>query len=205
MTKLKLCGMRTLEDLEVCREADYLGFVVLSDSPRNLEIAQAKDLMSVCDSLRVAVTSERRPEVLARAVRALEPDILQLHSPLDRGLLLRMADAGVPLWGMQTIRPGTEADRSSLPCLQALVLDSPGPRAGGNGTVHDWSLSRAVREAVVPLPVVLAGGLTAENVLQAIAAVGPYAVDISSGAEERDRKDPLKVDAIIEKVRGVIA
>ena len=64
MTKLKLCGIRTIADLEVCRNADYLGFVVLSDSPRNLEVRRAKELMSVCEGKRVAVTTERREDAL---------------------------------------------------------------------------------------------------------------------------------------------
>lgn len=202
MTRLKLCGMRSLDDLEVCRRADYLGFVVLSDSVRNLEIGQARQLMSACDGRRVMVTSERRPEALERAVRTLEPDILQVHSPLDRLLLSRMAEMGVPLWGMLPMHRGTEVELAALADLQALVLDTPGLRAGGSGSTHDWSLSQAVRGKVEPLPVVLAGGLNAGNVLEAIAKVNPCAVDISTGAEEHGRKDPAKVNAIIRKIRG---
>jgi phosphoribosylanthranilate isomerase len=202
MTKLKICGMRTLDDLEACRGADYMGFVVLSDSPRRLEFDRARELMSVCDVPRVAVTTERRPQLLESMVRTLEPDVLQLHSPLDRELLFLVADLGVPLWGMLPMRPGTAVDRLALPYLNALVLDSPGPRAGGNGIAHDWSLSRTVREMVDPLPVVLAGGLNAGNVLQAMGTVDPYAVDISSGAEGPTGKDPLKVMRLIELTRG---
>lgn len=202
MTKLKICGMRTLDDLEACRKADYLGFVVLSDSPRCLEVDQARELMSVCDARKVAVTTERRPELLEEMVRTLEPDVLQLHSPVDRELLSKMADMGVPLWGMLPMRRGTELDLPSLTHLEALVLDSPGPRAGGNGRTHEWSLSRKVREKVEPLPVVLAGGLEAGNARLAIKTVGPFAIDISSGAEENGRKSFRKVTMIRESMRG---
>ncbi|HIH77252.1 MAG TPA: phosphoribosylanthranilate isomerase [Methanomassiliicoccales archaeon] len=202
MTGLKICGMRSVDDLEACRGADYLGFVVLSDSPRCLELDHARDLMSVCEGRRVAVTTERRPEVLKSMVRTLDPDVLQLHSPLDRTLLSEMAGIGVPLWGMLPVRPGTEVDMPSLPHLSALVLDSPGPRAGGNGRTHDWSLSRALRDMVAPLPVVLAGGLTAENVHRAIEVVQPSVIDVSSGAEANGRKDPCILMRIIEAIRG---
>jgi phosphoribosylanthranilate isomerase len=114
-----------------------------------------------------------------------------------------MADHGVPIWGMLTVRPGAAVDRLALPYLQALLLDSPGPRAGGNGQVHDWTLSLALRKEVEPLPVVLAGGLNAENVRQAVEAVRPSAVDISTGAEERGRKDPRRVMMIMDALRGM--
>lgn len=203
MTELKVCGMRSVDDLEACRKADYLGFVVLSDSPRRLEIDRARELMSVCGGRRVAVTTERRPEVLDRMVQVLEPDVLQLHSPLDRGLLVELSDVGVPLWGMLPVRPGTEADASAIPLLSALVLDSPGLRAGGNGRTHDWSLSRAIRDKVAPLPVVLAGGLNEWNVKIAVESVRPAVIDVSSGAEGIGGKDPRKITLMIEAMRGV--
>jgi phosphoribosylanthranilate isomerase len=202
MTDLKICGMRSVDDLEACRGADYLGFVVLTDSPRRLEIDRARELMSVCGGRRVAVTTERRPEVLESMVRTLEPDVLQLHSPLDRGLLSELSDAGVPLWGMLPVRPGMEVDVAALPPLSALVLDSPGPRAGGNGTTHDWSLSRALRDRVAPLPVVLAGGLNERNIKTAVEIVKPSVIDVSSGAEGTGGKDPRKIAMIIEAMRG---
>lgn len=204
MSRLKLCGMRTLHDIEVCRKADYLGFVVLSDSPRSLELDQARDLMSVCDGARVAVTTETRLDVLRELIRKLDPDVLQLHSPLDLELSSRLHDQGVPLWGVLPVREGTVVDANALSHLDALLLDSPGPKAGGNGMVHDWTVSAALRRAVGPLPVVLAGGLDAQNLPQAIGTVRPFAVDISSGAEENGRKDRRKVTMIMESIRGAI-
>jgi phosphoribosylanthranilate isomerase len=202
MTRLKICGMRSMADLECCRGADYLGFVVFSDSPRCLDLAEAAELMSCCDRPRVAVTTETRPHLLVALIRALEPDVLQLHSPLDRGVLESVRDLGVPLWGMLHVRPGATVDHEALASVQALVLDSPGPRAGGSGQVHDWGLSRRLCQEIAPLPTVLAGGLRPENVLQAIDAVQPFAVDVSSGVEGAVGKDPSRVRKMIEKVRG---
>lgn len=202
MTLLKICGLRGLRDLEACRGADYLGFVVRSDSPRCLPLERAAELMSVCDGTRVAVTTETRMEALRVIVRTLEPDVLQLHSPLDPGLLKEASELGVPVWGMLTVRPGVKVDAGEAGLLEALVLDSPGPRAGGNGRAHDWSLSRRLREEIVPLPVVLAGGIGPQNAREAVETVSPYALDVSSGVERAGGKDPLMVSELIRALKG---
>ncbi|MBN1109936.1 MAG: phosphoribosylanthranilate isomerase [Methanomassiliicoccales archaeon] len=202
MTLLKICGMRSMADLECCRGADYLGFVVLSDSPRCLDLDAAAGLMSCCDRPRVAVTTETRPPLLRKMLRALEPDVLQLHSPLDRGVVESVRDLGVPLWGMVTVRHGLKMERKALSSLQALVLDSPGPRAGGSGQVHDWTISAGLCREVAPLLTVLAGGLRPENVRQAIDTVRPFAVDVSSGVEGKGGKDPSRVSEMMAVVRG---
>ena len=202
MTRLKICGMRRPEDLEACRGADYLGFVVLADSPRCLDLRAAKELMSVCDGRRVVVTTETRPDLLEHMVGMLEPDVLQLHVPLEPALLRSTAGLGVPVWGMMPVRPGAVPDAGSLAMVQALVLDSPGPRAGGNGLAHDWTLSRRLRERISPLPAVLAGGIGPGNARQAMEMVQPFALDVSSGVERGGGKDRFMVKTLIEAVKG---
>ena len=203
MTAVKICGMRTSTDLETCRQADYLGFVVLSDSPRNLELSTAHELMSCCGNLRVAVTTERKPRELERIVRHLEPDVLQLHSPLDRMLLSSLSGMGVHLWGMSPAIKDVILDAGCLSECQALVLDTPSERLGGSGKVHDWDLSRRINDIISPLPLLLAGGLRPDNVLEAITKVVPFAVDVSSGVEECGIKDRQKVDEFITNVKRV--
>ncbi|MCX6650950.1 MAG: phosphoribosylanthranilate isomerase [Methanomassiliicoccales archaeon] len=202
MTAIKICGMRHRADLESCREADYLGFVVFTDSSRSLDLGTASDLMSCCGNLRVVVTTETRRRELEGIVRRLDPDALQLHSPFDRKLLESTRDLGVPVWGVMTVRPGACLDREALNSIHALVLDSPGKMPGGNGQVHDWTLSRAIRDEVDPLPVVLAGGITPGNAVDAVRKVSPFALDVSSGVEGEAGKDPVKVRELIMKVRG---
>jgi len=203
MTRLKVCGMRSLEDLERCHAADYLGFVVMADSPNELGMREAAALMSSCGPRRVAVTTEARPERLRALVRALDPDVLQLHTPQYPEALRAAGDLGVPVWGMMAIGPGTVGP-PSLEGIEALVLDSPGPRAGGNGRPHDWARSGEVREALAPFPVVLAGGLGPENAALAIRTVRPYALDVSSGVSGEGGKDPEKVRELIAAMRGAL-
>lgn len=91
------------------------------------------------------------------------------------------------------------------PFVDALLLDSGNPalaikQLGGTGRTHDWSLSREIRDAV-PVPVILAGGLTAENVAAAVQAVQPFGIDLCSGVRTEGRLDPLKLDAFMRVAR----
>lgn len=92
--------------------------------------------------------------------------------------------------------------------VDALLLDSGNPalavkELGGTGRVHDWQVSRAIRQAV-DVPVFLAGGLHAENVAEAIARVGPFGVDLCSGVRTGGALDPAKLSAFVAAVRGTI-
>jgi phosphoribosylanthranilate isomerase len=86
----------------------------------------------------------------------------------------------------------------------ALVLDSrTADRLGGTGLTHDWSVSARIVAAVAPLPVYLAGGLTPENVAEAVARVRPAGVDVNSGVEDADgRKDAAKMRAFVDRARA---
>ena len=87
--------------------------------------------------------------------------------------------------------------------FDAVLLDSclPG-KYGGTGIVHNWELSKHVREAIHPKPLILAGGLNPENVKSAIQTVKPYAVDVSTGVESQPGiKDPEKAEAFIKNAR----
>ena len=82
--------------------------------------------------------------------------------------------------------------------MDGIILDSrTTDRLGGTGLTHDWSISRRIVEEL-PLPVILAGGLTPDNLEAAINAVHPYAVDVNSGVETDQKKDPEKVRKFIE-------
>jgi phosphoribosylanthranilate isomerase len=89
--------------------------------------------------------------------------------------------------------------------FDAVLLDSFAKgMSGGTGLVHDWNLSERVKWAINPLPLILAGGLTPENVQKAIHSVKPYAVDVSTGVESHPGiKDPAKVLAFIRNVKEV--
>ncbi len=119
---------------------------------------------------------------------------------------LRAALPGIAIVQVIHVR-GPESVAEALavaPQVDALLLDSGNPtlqikELGGTGRVHDWRLSREIRERV-NVPVYLAGGLTAENVAEAIRAVEPFGVDVCSGVRRDDRLDEGRLDELMEKV-----
>ena len=207
MTKVKICGMMGPEDLEVAKGADYLGFVVMSDSFRSLPVPKAKSLISSCSGKRVVVTSSSDTRTIIWLAEMLEPDAVQVHSLLSAPELGFLAEeCPCDVWGLVPIGQGEGMQRALSVCdvLDAMVLDTHDERLGGSGKKHDWEVSRTIREALPSSPVVLAGGLSPSNAAEAIRSVRPYAVDVSSGVEKGRRKDPELIDQFIRNAREAI-
>lgn len=142
--------------------------------------------------------------------RRTRVNTLQLVDTLTMGSYadLRAALPGIAL--VQVIHVAGEETiaeaRAIAPHVDALLLDSGRPNApvkelGGTGRVHDWAISRAIREAVA-VPIHLAGGLTAENVADAVAQVGPFGLDLCSGVRSDGRLDEAKLRAFAAAAAG---
>jgi phosphoribosylanthranilate isomerase len=206
VTKVKVCGMMGPEDLEAAKRADYLGFVVGSDSFRSLSVPMAKGLMSSCSGKRVAVTSSDDTRMIISLAEKLEPDVVQVHSLLSPPELRFVSEeCSCDVWGLVPIGMGEEMDRALDVCdvLDAIVLDTHDVRLGGSGNKHDWEVSGTIREALPLSTIILAGGLSPHNVAEAIRSIRPYAVDVSSGVEKDRRKDPGLIDQFIRNAREV--
>ncbi len=213
MVKVKICGNRTVQDVEISRDADAQGFIVgVPSSPRNLDPTWAKWLVHAVKLFNTAVlvTTVSDPDQLAAFVEEICPDVLQIHKELSLTELLQIREVisePIKLCSLLSVgEPVENLIKRALvlaqPPLDALVLDSRhGAQQGGTGTVHDWQASRAIREAIVPFPVILAGGITPENAREAVEAVQPYALDISSGVEENGAKCRAKVETLLYRVR----
>ena len=215
--RVKICGNRTVQDVCVTRGADAQGFVVGAPGSRlRGDPGWAKWLIRSVRLFNVAVlvTTETDPERLAALVEETEPDVVQVHrelTPSEVQAVARALPRGVKLCSLLAVAADGRASDQELvrralalaqPPLDALVLDTRvGGRSGGTGVPHDWALSRAVRRAVEPFPVILAGGLTPETVGRAIEVVEPYAVDVSSGVERDGRKCPERVERFLREVR----
>jgi len=226
-TRTKICGNRNPEDLDyaIACGADAVGFItdVPVKSPRKIDSETAKDLIKrvpvFVDSVLVMM-----PEDLDSAValiRKTRPTVVQIHNDLPDAELAKLASTVDPVKLIKTIAipdgAGPEiADRviSRIHKLtgiaDAILLDtststtsrtgntSTGARSGGTGKVHDWRISaEIVRRS--RLPIILAGGLTPDNVSDAIRKVCPYAVDTASGVETDKRRDYDKVKRFIGK------
>ncbi len=201
---LKVCGLTTPEDAAAAVEAgaDAIGLVFWAQSPRAVDVAAARRVAAALPPfvMRVGVFVDAARDELWRVADAVPLDVLQLHGrePLE-------ALEGLPRRAWKALGVGPDFDleqaRRYARRASALLLDAGGQALpGGGGVCFDWSVARRVR-ALVPW-LVLAGGLTAQNVGAAIAEVRPDAVDVSSGVESAPgRKDRDKLRAFVAAVR----
>jgi len=208
--RIKICGITRLEDLyaSVDAGADALGFIIdVPSSPRNLTLEKAEELMKETNIFvrKVAVTVFRNMDQIIRIYRELKPDMIQIHGgPLSIEEKLSLSKH-VPVIRAISVR-GEEAIREALEDAQffdAILADSyASNKYGGTGVTHNWTISRRIRDVISPKPLILAGGLNPRNVKNALLAVKPSAVDVSSGVESKPGvKDREKIMAFIREVR----
>jgi phosphoribosylanthranilate isomerase len=147
------------------------------------------------------LTAEQTAEAISRHVGATGPTTVQIVSHIDEAEAARLVTLQPTVRRVQVIHVEDESALDLIPVysphVHAFLLDSgrPGaeiPQFGGTGRQHDWSISRAFVDAS-PLPVFLAGGLTPENVQQAVRKVRPFGLDLCSGVRTNDRLDPIKL------------
>jgi len=208
--KVKICGITRNEDLFMASEAgaDAVGVVVdVPSSPRNLSLDEAKKIMGNAPIFvkTVAVTVPKNLDHLIKIYEKLKPDILQIHGNNLPNIAIRekLPDA-IRIRAVQAASNGVIEDAvEAANTFDAVLLDSSvSGKYGGTGKVHDWRLSKQVREAIYPKPLVLAGGLKPGNVKDAIRVVQPYAVDVSSGVESQPGiKDYGKILEFIKNVK----
>jgi phosphoribosylanthranilate isomerase len=204
MVRVKFCGLKDPQDLLAAAAlgVDAIGLVFHPNSPRNLTIQQAQDLLTVLPPFVTSVG------LFANASTARVTEVLQ-QVPLD---LLQFHGEESPEFCRQfhrpyikalRIQPGVDIIRAcdDYHDAQGLMVDAYHPlHAGGSGVTFDWELI----PAHCPKPLILAGGLSANNVKAAILQVKPYAVDVSSGIEKQPGvKDVEKMRAFMCEVNSV--
>ena len=202
-TRVKICGITQRQDAEFAVEmgVDALGLVFYAASPRAVTIAQAHDIVVSLPPFVsiVALFVDADAEYVRSCLAALPIGVLQFHG--DESVEY-CEQFNYPY--MKAIRMRDEIDlaavASQYASASAILLDSYQPGVpGGTGQVFDWSLI-----ADINIPVILAGGLDAKNVVQAIKQVAPYAVDVSGGVERtKGIKDRNKVRDFMQEVVNV--
>jgi phosphoribosylanthranilate isomerase len=201
-TKVKICGITNLADARAAAEAgaDVLGFVFYDQSPRFI----------TCEAA-AAITRELPPFIIKAGVFVDAPEDLVLRAIRECGLnLLQFHGQETPEYclqfGIMSMKAFRIRDAGSLQALreyptEAWLLDAYTPgKLGGTGEVFNWDLAREAR--AWGRPIFLAGGLTPDNVAEAIRRAQPYAVDVSSGVEAAPgKKDPARIKAFIQAAR----
>lgn len=187
--KVKICGMNDAAAYETAVEAgaDYVGFVFFSRSPRFVTPAQAAAIRAVRPNGPPAVGLFVKPDLhqIAETLATMPLDIFQIYGTPELAQAVR-ARFGRPVWLARGVSardelPAAEAAGAGLDGLMVESKPPPGAdRPGGNATALDWSILAGWRPS---LPWLLAGGLTPENVSEAIRVSGASGVDVSSGVE----------------------
>ncbi|MFB3830211.1 MAG: N-(5'-phosphoribosyl)anthranilate isomerase [Bryobacteraceae bacterium] len=192
---VKICGITNREDALAAAEsgASALGFNFYPRSPRYLDLARAAAIIAGLPAglwkVGVFVNEPRAGEI----ARQIGLDVVQLHGDETP----EQYPAGMRVWKGVRVGPGFRPADWENPAAEALVLDGPaGAAYGGAGVSFDWTLARGLGR------VILAGGLDAENVAEAIAAARPWGVDACSRLESAPgKKDHQKMAAFLRAAR----
>lgn len=191
---VKICGLSTPEMIQVAvaAGASHIGFMFYERSPRNVTIAQAADLRTLLPETVQAVAVLVNPDdaLIDDVAARVKPDLLQLHgSETPERVADIKARTGLPV--MKVISVADAADVAAADIYEKvadlLLFDAKPPKSmanalpGGNAVSFDWSL---IADADPKLPWMLSGGLTPDNVADALAKTGARMVDVSSGVED---------------------
>jgi phosphoribosylanthranilate isomerase len=206
MTRIKICGITNLADAQAAIDcgADALGFVFFRESPRYIAPEKASAIISRLPSFvtAVGVFVDERGEAILKTVDETGIDVIQLHGdePPESCLLPRRVIKGIRVKSLESLEPLSEYQD----IVSAFLLDTYAPnKLGGTGQVFNWEIAIEAKKFG---RVILAGGLTPENISEAIRHVHPYAIDVSSGVEfEKGKKDHRKMKLFIERARAALA
>jgi phosphoribosylanthranilate isomerase len=201
-TRVKICGITRIEDARAACEAgaDAIGLVFYPASPRFLAHEQARLLRDALPAFVTAVALFVNPsqDEVKRVIERVRPGMLQFHGDEPPEFCERF---GLPYLKACRVREGVDLLEYFRPYMGASgwLADAYVEAYGGTGTSFDWSVVPRRR----PRPLILSGGLTTENVRDAIRRVRPWGVDVSSGVESAEGiKDSVKIAAFMAEVRN---
>lgn len=207
MTRIKICGITNMDDARAALEfgADALGFICVKESPRYVsrELVEAIARWVPPFVSRVAVLRDLQDRL------AYSPELFDIFQYYENGSVITPAQQPTTFGSVRTVRAYRISDRASLDEVEktyreagAILLDAyHKDKLGGSGEAFNWEIAIEAK-ARFDRPVILAGGLTPDNVEQAVTRVRPYSVDVASGVEaEPGRKDHAKLKAFIQAVR----
>lgn len=200
--KVKICGITNLADGIAAAEAgaDALGFVFYDHSPRFLSVAAAAGIIRELPPfiIKTGVFVDASEEAVLHALRECNLNLLQFHGDEPPEYCLQFG-----VMSMKAFRIRDAASLQALPnyATEAWLLDAYNPdKLGGTGEQFNWDL--ALEAQKWGRPVFLAGGLTPENVAEAVRRARPYAVDVSSGVETAPgKKDHARIKAFVQAAK----
>lgn len=200
MTKVKICGLMESQHVKTAVDAgvDAIGFV-FAPSRRQVTIAKAQELAKNIPPgvLKIGVFVDASQDEIEQTYREVPLDIVQFHGDESSDFIEKV---GLPSIKVLSVYSDEDAKRFAHYETDFFLFDTPGTDfKGGSGKTFDWQLMKDA--GVQSDKVILAGGLNADNVAQAIRTVHPYMVDVSSGVEVMRRKDDKLIRAFIKAVK----
>lgn len=197
MTKIKLCGLSRTCDIAAANELgpDYIGFVFAKGSKRYIPPDRAEKLKALlAENIKaVGIFVDETPEAVADLLNSGVIDMAQLHGDEDETYIRRLRQlTGRPIIRAFRIKEAADIEKAKKSSADHVLLDS----SAGTGTLFDWQLIQNMKR-----PYFLAGGLTPENVAEAVTRCHPFAVDVSSAIETDGVKDMAKMAAFVAAVR----
>lgn len=197
MTKIKMCGLSRTEDIEAANaiKPDYIGFVFAEISKRRVSALEASKLKSKLDPeiKAVGVFLDDKLDFVASMLNLGIVDVVQLHGSEDEEYIEKVRKiTNKPIIKAFIIRSKEDVERAEKSTADYILLDG----GKGEGKVFDWSLLKDIKR-----PYFLAGGLNPVNASDAVKALKPYAVDVSTGIETDCVKDKEKMTAFADAVR----
>ncbi|MGE4215282.1 MAG: phosphoribosylanthranilate isomerase, partial [Anaerotignaceae bacterium] len=201
-TKIKICGIHRPQDIDFVNEAkpDFIGFVFYEKSHRNITPSQAKNLKAILSNeiQSVGVFVDEDKEFIAKLANENTIDLIQLHGNEDSEYITELKElTNKPI--IKAIQIQTPEDLGKIETsfnsdADYVMFDS----GKGSGQMFNWSIAGETDK-----PIFVAGGLNAENVVDAIEIFKPFAIDISSGVETNKVKDKEKIVEIVDLVRRI--
>ena len=197
MTKIKLCGLSRMEDIETVNaiKPDFIGFVFAERSKRRVSPLKATELKSKLDPdiKAVGVFLNDDLDMVAAMLNLGIVDLVQLHGAEDEDYLQKLRKiTDKPIIKAFIIRSPEDVKRAESSTADYILLDG----GKGEGKSFDWSLLKDIKR-----PYFLAGGLNPDNASEAVKTLKPFAVDVSTGIETDGKKDSEKMTAFAAAVR----
>lgn len=206
MSKIKICGMQRIEDIEIINtfSPDYTGFIMSTQQKfrRQIPVDRAKEFKAVLNPgiKAVGVFVNEPVEFVASICREDIIDLIQLHGNEDEEYIKSLLHLNKPVIKAVHVNSTEQIEKAVKLSCDYLLLDTAyKDKVGGGGVKFNWDLIPTNLQK----PYFLAGGLSSENIIPAINTLNPYCVDLSSSVETNGFKDKAKIKEIIELVRSV--
>ncbi|MCZ2259082.1 phosphoribosylanthranilate isomerase [Sporosarcina sp. G11-34] len=200
MTKVKICGLMESEHVRIAVDAgaDAIGFV-FAPSSRRITINEAKELAKYVPPqvMKIGVFVNASREEIERTYKEVPLDFVQFHGEESEEFINSIQLPSIKVFSVHSEKDVQEATSYTT---DYYLFDAPGTvYKGGSGVTFDWKLLND--SGIASNKIILAGGLNAENVEEAVRRVQPYMVDVSSGVERNKRKDGSLIKAFISAVK----